>query len=215
MESYSGNYQKINRHYSSVIKSFIDVVQSQSGEMFIQNSCCNTIYGSNQKNFMLAMDQIQVQIQNAKTIVIIGIGDGSIIRMLRNKQQYRGQIHVIELDQALANAVLQDFGLKGDSNTVVHLGNAHTVLAELDQKSDISMVNLFTEPFLQKKSYTIAFWEQIVHTLQPNGTVLCNTNSSYINNINHILSYMIRNGFDQKEIHTHNLKDIYVWERGF
>jgi len=203
--------KKISRYFSDVMMDYIDVVELQSGKKMLKNTSIDYVYGMNRKIFTQAARA--VNIGKLDNIVLIGLGDGAIIRVLRNTFKYKGHIVVLELDQALIDIAHNDFGLKDDTRLKIIQGDGTALLPTLSIKNDLVIVNLFAEPFLNRKCFTIAFWDHVLASLSKKGNVLFNTNSTYTNNINHIIGFMNRKGFSTDTIQAQGFQDIYVWKQ--
>ncbi|KAA1243038.1 hypothetical protein [Aquimarina sp. RZ0] len=210
---YKEKPKKITRYFSNILNDYIDLIESADGKKILKSPGIDYIYGLNRRIFIKAMRNISIK--KTSNILLVGLGDSSIISILRDTFNYKGTVNVLELDQTLIDIAVQDFDLQKDPNINIIRGDAADLLPTLSLKNELSIINLFVEPFLNKKCFTIAFWECIINTLSPKGTVLFNTNSVYSNNINHIIGYMNRKGFSSVQYQIKGYQDIYIWKSNF
>ncbi|QOI07878.1 spermidine synthase [Pseudomonas savastanoi] len=114
---------------------------------------------------------------NAKRVLIIGMGGGSLPKALR---AFRGDISIdtVELDAAVESVAHTFFGFTTDANSRVHIGDGRMFVRAAirkQQKYDIVMIDAFDKDYIPEHMLTREFLEQVKSVLTDEGIVAANT----------------------------------------
>jgi len=128
-------------------------------------------------NYTKALAASLYFLPNAKRVLIIGMGGGSLPKALRAFND-KLIIDTVELDPAVADVAHKFFNFKTDALSHVHIGDGRMfVRAALrnHHKYDIVMIDAFDKDYIPEHMLTREFLEQVKGVLTNEGVVAANT----------------------------------------
>lgn len=132
----------------------------------------NYSYGGLQKALNYGLEQLSLQSINS--VLVLGMGGGSVIESLRKKFKYAKAIVAVELDPVVIQIAEEEFGITSYENLEVVCADALAFVETAKQKFDLIIVDLFVAENVPKKFYSNAFWQDIENCTNKNGNVLFN-----------------------------------------
>lgn len=132
----------------------------------------NYSYGGLQKALNYGLDQIPLK--SVSSVLVLGMGGGSVIESLRKKFKYSKPIVAVELDPVIIQIAEEDFEITRYKNLEVVCADALTFIKTTDQKFDLTIVDLFIAENVPKEFYSKSFWQDIESRTNKNGKVLFN-----------------------------------------
>ncbi len=166
------------------------------GKKVLDTKNANYSYGTLQKIMEKGIDQIDLS--KVETILILGMGAGSVIESLRQKYQYNKQIDAIEIDAKIIEIAKNDFGITTTENTNIINDDALTFLEKTSRKYNLIIVDIFIDTKVPKQFYEIEFAHQLTLHLLNKGAAVFNLGMDLQkdNEAFNILSYFEKIGFE-------------------
>ncbi|MEC4113810.1 spermidine synthase [Myroides pelagicus] len=126
------------KKYSSSISNQLDITW-QKGELNLNSKNTNYSYGNLERVLRDGLKYIgERKIKNMDSILILGLGAGSVVDTLRNHIQYENKITSIELDPI-----------------VIDLGKKYFKLNELQHKHTIIQIDAFEYALRSKETFNL------------------------------------------------------------
>jgi len=92
------------------------------GKKVLDTKNTNYSYGSLQRVMRYSLNQIDLQ--HVKSILILGLGGGSVVKTIREEKQFTGKITAIEIDPVIIQIAESEFGIGSDEKTAIIEANA-------------------------------------------------------------------------------------------
>ncbi len=110
-----------------------------------------------------------------QSILLLGLGAGSVVESLREKFLVSAPITAVEIDPQMAEIAKTEFQIGRFPNVSIHIDSAENHLSSHPTHHDLIIVDLFFNQHIPASCLTPSFFEQLYLHLQPKGTVLFNT----------------------------------------
>lgn len=142
------------------------------GKKVLDSENANYSYGALQR--LLNYGLSQIYFDQKASILILGMGGGSVIKSFREKFIHSGPITAVEIDPVVIDIAQSEFDIQeGDDLTIVQ-EDALNYVASCKETFHLVIVDLFIDQKVPSSFYTLAFWESLVKLTKPKGTILFN-----------------------------------------
>lgn len=158
-----------------------------NGQLVLDSKNTNFSYGNLQKVLRFGLKKIGYQkISNFKTILVLGVAGGSVIKTLVDEFEYRGKITGVEIDAETINLANKYFGLDKIDNLQIVITDAEKFVKEINETYDLIIIDIFEDNIMPDFLFENTFISNVLKILNTNGFVLFNTivsdNSAQIRN---------------------------------
>lgn len=116
----------------------------------------------------------QISMNNISSVLVLGMGAGSVVDSLRNESNYQGPITGIEIDPLVIEIAEKEFKSVGFENVKWVLADAIEYVAEAKEKFDLIVVDVFIDAKVPQGIYDASFWRNIESLVADNKFVLFN-----------------------------------------
>lgn len=151
--------RKINSEYNGKLELTLI-----NGRKVLDTENTNYSYGSLQRVMRYSLDQINLNKINS--VLILGMGAGSVIQSLREERNYTGKITAVEIDPVIISIAEQEFGIRPDDSTEIIQADAQDFISNCDEKFDLIIVDLFIDNTIPSKFLTMDFWKEVIEHSQ-------------------------------------------------
>ncbi|NVO30148.1 spermidine synthase [Hymenobacter lapidiphilus] len=149
-------------------------VTTWRGHKTLNTASANYSYGLLQQVLRYGLRFVPVT-NAAAPILVLGLGGGSVLPLLRHEQGRTGPITAIELDPAVLEVAATEFGVRPGPNLHLVCADAFAWLPDVPPNYyELVVVDLFLDLTLPPELGEAAFWEQLWRVLLPGGRALCN-----------------------------------------
>ncbi|MBX0291291.1 fused MFS/spermidine synthase [Hymenobacter sp. HSC-4F20] len=149
----------------------------------------------------------------AGNVLVLGLGGGSVVQMLRQEYQVTGAITAVELDPVVIQVAGEEFGIRPDAQLRIVCADAFTWVATAPaQAFGLIVVDLFVDLDLPAGLYTPGFWQHLWRLLRPDGYVLVNiliSTEVWVEN-QEVSSYLAEVGFLVKEMEVEEYNRLLI-----
>src|SRR5699024_8361701 len=118
------------RYYYSEINNRLKVVERE-GKKLLDTKDTNYSFGGLQKVLEFGLDL--VPLAEFESVLVLGMGAGSIVDSLRNNSSFFGKITGVEIDPVVIEIAENEFDLFADKNLQVVQQDASAYVKEADQ----------------------------------------------------------------------------------
>lgn len=170
--------QRIRSKYSGILEiNYVD------GQKVLDSKSTSYSYGNLQKVWELTLNQISLR--SVERILILGMGGGSSIELLREKFKYNGKIVAVEIDPVIIEVAKTEFNIQSNSTLKIECIDAADYVNKKTRKFDLILVDVFIDDKIPGKLLSREFWKKLSGKTAPGGRILFNafTDVSKIKNV--------------------------------
>lgn len=149
----------------------------QNGKKVIDTKNANYSYGTLQKILDFGLQKINITTVNS--ILVLGLGGGSVIDTLYNKYQYSNKITAVELDKVMIDVAAKEFGITATDKLTIVNGDALKFIAESNKKFDLIIIDLFIDVEVPESVYSTNFFNHIYNRLTSKGQFIFNASLTH------------------------------------
>jgi spermidine synthase len=163
-------YQK-----NSAISQSIEV-NWNNGELVLDSKNTNYSYGSLQRILRIGLKKIGLKkIQSMESIVVLGVGGGSVIKTIVDEVKFKGKITGVEIDQEVIQIANDYFKLDKISNLSIVIDDAFEFVLKTKETYDLIIIDVFEDTKMPNFLYEKFFMNRIGELLNNKGFILFNT----------------------------------------
>lgn len=154
-------------------KNGIVEITYYNGKKLLDSKNANYSYGSLQKILKFGINQIELSEVNS--ILLLGLGGGSVIQTLRNDFGFEKQITAIDIDQKIIQIALEEFHLNETKNLTIIHADAMSYMRDAFEKVDLVIVDIYIDNIVPSEFFLTTFWDNISNVINENGFFIFNT----------------------------------------
>lgn len=113
-------------------------------------------------------------LDNDSKVLLLGLGGGSIVRILRQELEILCSITGVEVDIAVITAARKHFSLDKVAGLKVILADAYEYMEQCTETFDFIAVDIYIDDKVPAQFETIAFIQNLARCLNPGGKVVFN-----------------------------------------
>lgn len=176
--------ERIKRLLSYIYEIDIERITSQingelqvcwsSGRKVLHSRTSNYSYGSLHRVLRQAMQEAGIRKSPPEKVLVLGLGAGSAVHILREEWKLHPMITGIESDQAVLMLAKKHFGLEEGTGLQIILDDAAVFMETCTDTFDLVLVDLFVGNLVPETFMTHTFWDCLKRSCQPGGKVLFN-----------------------------------------
>src|SRR5699024_10530000 len=159
------------KHIESDVSGGLEVGW-RDGKKVLDSGTVNYSYGGLQKVLSYGLEQIPLE--SVRSVLVLGMGGGSVIESLRTKFNYTYPIVAVEIDPVVIEIAEEEFGITAYSDLEVVCVDAAQFLEESKQNFDLIIVDLFIGEHVPERFYGKDFWQDLEKRTNKGGKVLFN-----------------------------------------
>lgn len=143
-----------------------------NGKKHLNTKNANYSYGSLQK--VLKFGLTKIELSNIQSILILGLGGGSVVKTLRDDFKYHQPIVAVDFDSQIIHIAREEFNLKEDKNLQIICEDALKFMATNNHQFDLIIIDLFIDVEMPLAFLSIPFWENVLKASADRGSILFN-----------------------------------------
>lgn len=185
----------------SKISSLLEITWV-NGELVLDSENTNYSFGSLQRILRKGLKEIGFEtISKMETILVLGVGVGSVLRTLTEEIQSKARITGVEIDAEVIEIATTYFKLDEIENVTIIIDDAFEFVLKTIEKYDLIIIDIFQDTTMPNFLFEPFFSNRIGNLLQQNRYLLFNTmllnsaailrNKNYCNQFNPS-EYMVR-----------------------
>ncbi|MGJ8551048.1 MAG: spermidine synthase [Winogradskyella wichelsiae] len=161
-----------------------------NGKKHLNSQNANYSYGSLQRILKFGLEKINLT--NFNSILILGMGGGSVIKTLREDFNYNNAIEAVELDSVVVDIAKTEFDIIENNLLKIHCMDAFQFVHTNTKKFDLIIVDLYIDLTVPSKFLDQEFWNQVLSSKSIKGTVLFNAsvNASNEAKVDSLVNYL-------------------------
>lgn len=174
--------RKIRSKYSGVLEITYD-----RGQKVLDSRNTSYSYGNLQRVWDKVLQRIRIK--DVNRTLILGMGAGSSIQLLREKYNYDRKIVAVELDPVIVEIARDEFGIRPDNNLRIETTDAAEYVSRKTRKFDLILIDLFIDNKVPDILLQRPFWENTAKKTAPGGIILFNAflDDDKLETVTHVL----------------------------
>lgn len=145
------------------------------GRKVLDSATANQSFGSLHRVWQVVLRGLHVAERPPGRILLLGLGGGSALHILRNDSGIRSPITAVEIDPVVVDLARRHFGLDGIPDVDLVIGDATIQVHALPMNYDLVLVDLFNDLDLAAGVDSRAFVKGLRSRCTAGGTVCVNT----------------------------------------
>ncbi|WP_418638138.1 spermidine synthase [Winogradskyella sp.] len=161
-----------------------------NGKKHLNSANANYSYGSLQRILKYGLEQIKIS--DVNSILVLGMGGGSVIKTLRKDFNYTHNIEAVELDPVIIDIANTEFGITENQYLKIHCADAFSFLESNTKSFDLIIIDLYIDLSVPDKFLNTEFWDHVLKSKSSKGSLLFNASvkETDSNNIEALVSYL-------------------------
>jgi spermidine synthase len=143
-----------------------------NGKKHLNTKNANYSFGSLQTILKFGLRHINLKTCNS--ILILGLGGGSVIDTLKNDFNFDGHITAVEIDPVIIEIAKSEFNLSENHQLKIVCDDAVNFIKHNQKPFDLILVDLFIDTEVPSVFYSESFWQDIIKSNSKNGQILFN-----------------------------------------
>lgn len=143
-----------------------------NGKKILDTKNANYSYGALHQILDVALQKTSAD-RGGHTLVL-GLGGGSILQLLRKKYNFYGKITAVELDPKVIEIAKKEFNIQQYEPLKVICEDAEKFVQQNHTKYETVIVDLFIDIKVPRQFFKIEFWQHLANLLQSEATVIFN-----------------------------------------
>ncbi|OWP64916.1 hypothetical protein CDA63_00735 [Hymenobacter amundsenii] len=149
----------------------------------------------------------------AGPVLLLGLGGGSVLPLLRQERAVTGAITALELDPAVIRVAAEEFGIQAGAGLDIVCADAFGWLPTAPADAfELVIVDLFLDLELPAELGERNFWEQLRRVLRPGGWALCNllTTADLYPDGQQLPEFLAGLGFEVKDMEVEQFNRLLI-----
>jgi spermidine synthase len=142
------------------------------GKKMLDSQNANYSYGAAHELWKMMLSK--APLKNVESILILGLGGGTIIRLLREKFRFEGKITTVELDAVIIKLAKEEFGIERDARTKIICDDAVHFIGSKKGRFDLILVDISIDFDLPPAILSSEFWSNLILRINPSGMIIFN-----------------------------------------
>jgi len=166
-----------------------------NGKKHLNSKNANYSYGSLQKILKFGLEKIELK--NINSILLLGLGGGSVIETLRRDFNYNKHITAIEIDPIIIDLAKKEFGIEPNDELEIICEDALKYVKNSTKKFDLIIIDLFIDIKVPSQFLNISFWEDVLNVKSTNGCIIFNASleKSKSKALNNVINFLKSNTY--------------------
>ncbi|MTE26150.1 spermidine synthase [Winogradskyella ouciana] len=161
-----------------------------NGKKHLNSQNANYSYGSLQHILKFGIEKINLQ--NVNSILVLGMGGGSVIATLRKDFEFNKDITAVEIDPVIIDIASKEFGISENENLKILCADALEFVKQGKAQFDLIIVDLFIDLSVPSQFLSEEFWDHTLNLKSSKGDIIFNASVKDTNNksVNQLINYL-------------------------
>lgn len=161
-----------------------------NGKKHLNSKNANYSYGALQRILKFGLEKIELK--HVNSILLLGLGGGSVIQTLREDFKYKKHITAVDIDPEIIKIAQEEFQLQPNNNLDIVCEDALKYINQDSTQFDLIIIDLFIDTKVPEQFLELSFWEVVLKRKAVNGALLFNASleKSMSNKLQEIISFL-------------------------
>jgi spermidine synthase len=162
-----------HKKFPSKISGMLEI-NYVDGKKVLDTANSNYSYGTLQKILHRGLEEIKFD-SSFKTILVLGLGGGSIIETIREKFKSKAFIELVDIDDAVISIAKDEFEIERFNNINIICDDAADYIKKTTKKFDLIIIDIFIIATVPEIFTQTEFLTNVISRLNANGKIIFNT----------------------------------------
>ncbi len=179
----------ITKRVKSEINGTLEITW-YNGKKHLNSKNANYSYGSLQRILKLGLEKLDLK--NMNSILVLGLGGGSVIETLKKDFKYQNQITAVDIDPQIIAIAKSEFQIESSENLNIICDDALKFVQNTHETFDLIIIDLFIDLNVPEQFLELSFWEHVLKRKSASGSILFNASleKHTSEKLEHIISYL-------------------------
>ncbi len=161
-----------------------------NGKKHLNTKNANYSFGSLQRILKFGLNNIDLNSINS--ILLLGLGGGSVIETLRSDFNYKKSITAVDIDPVIIEIAKIEFDLIENDQLKIVCEDALQFMKINKDQYDLIIIDLFIDIVMPKPFLELSFWQNVIKASSTNGSILFNASleKTKSNSLNDVISFL-------------------------
>jgi spermidine synthase len=197
--------KKIRSKYNGLLE-----VDIEDGRKVLNSE--NTSYSGQTLHDIFEKVFKKIDLNGVKSILLLGLGGGTVVDMLTEELHYKGKLTTVELDPVIVQIASREFGIRSNSKLEVICMDATEYVRSSRKKFDIIICDIFVDSTLPEVIVAPEFWNNVAKRLSEQGLIVFNVFHE-IKKMTSVAKQLNEMGFDVKLMNRINGSNTFLFAR--
>jgi spermidine synthase len=159
----------------------------------------------------------KIELSKVDSILVLGMGGGSVIETLRQDFNYKSKITAVEIDQVIIDIAKTEYGISENENLKIYCTDAYDFALQNTVRYDLIIIDLFIDLNVPDKFLSLDFWDGIIRSKSSRGSILFNASvgsQTSSSKLDHVISYLRSKVYDISVFDNINNTNTIVIAKG-
>ena len=162
----------ITRKVPTTYNGVVEITLVNGGKV-LDSKNTNYSFGSLQRVLEFALSKIYHD--EIRSVLILGLGGGSVVASLRDKFGYKAKITAVEIDPVIIKVANDEFGIKEDGKLKIVNQDAVTFVRHGSGVYDLIVIDIFIDDTIPAGIFQEDFWHALVRQTTPEASLIFNS----------------------------------------
>ncbi|TYB78562.1 spermidine synthase [Bizionia myxarmorum] len=143
-----------------------------NGKKHLNSKNANYSYGSLQRILKFGLEKLNLK--NVNSILVLGLGGGSVIQTLRTDFNFKNHITAVEIDPQIITIAKEEFQIESSESLNIICDDALKFVENTSETFDLIIIDLFIDLSVPESFLELSFWENILKCKSASGAILFN-----------------------------------------
>lgn len=143
-----------------------------NGKKHLNTKNANYSYGSLQRILKFGLEKIDLS--KVHSVLLLGLGGGSVIQTLRRDFNYQEHMTAIEIDPVIIQIAKDEFKLQNNEQLDIICSDAIQYIEKTQATFDLIIIDLFIDTQVPQQFLELPFWETLLKRKSTSGAILFN-----------------------------------------
>lgn len=153
--------------YSGALK-----IKYHKGKKQLNSKNANYSYGPLQRILKFGLEQIDLK--KVDSVLILGMGGGSVVETLRSDFNFKKSITAVEIDPVIIAIADTEFGIEENKSLKIHCTDAYKFVKTNTEVFDLIIVDLYIDLNIPNKLLSLKFWNALLNSKSSKGQIIFN-----------------------------------------
>jgi spermidine synthase len=134
-----------------------------NGKKILNSKNGNYSYGSLEKVLDFGLSYSKAE--RSSEVLVLGLGGGSVLDLLRKKYKFYGKITAVEIDPAVIDIALSEFNIKQHGSLDLLCEDAFDFVQESKKAFGLIIIDIFIDVKVPEQFFSEVFWNDISRLL--------------------------------------------------
>lgn len=201
--------KKIQSEFSGTLE-----ITWYNGKKHLNTKNANYSYGSLQRILKFGLEHINITKVNS--VLLLGLGGGSVIETLRQDFSYYKNITAVDIDPAIIEIAKNEFQLKEDEYLKIVCADALDYMQLNNAQFDLIIIDLFIDTEVPQVFLALQFWKDVLKASSTNGAILFNASlaKSKSKALNEVIEFLKSHMYHTEVFEKVNATNTLILSKG-